>query len=252
MIAAKLHRRRRLTRPRPEPGTGARRGDVIPYDYGATFDITGRPGNVGQDVINISAEGAFVAVAVGYGFEEDRGRALQLSPIPQQGDNLPAGSVLPGDITLGELPGNALITGFRINPRFEPHLFGTSGFDQNGSRAARSERRFSDQPLPAGVLATESVFQRIKSHSEISFLLSVLDSGSGRELQDEPTHNLASLGKSGGEPDRNHRQSFGACDSVRLCRAAGVDGPAAKRCGNRDDDQRRRRLRCEFRCLWSA
>ena len=70
-------------------------GDIIPYDYGATFDITGRPGNVVQDVINISAEGAFVAVAVGYGFEDERGRALQLSPIPQQGDNLPSGSVLP-------------------------------------------------------------------------------------------------------------------------------------------------------------
>jgi len=203
---------------------------VIPYDYGATFDITGRPGNVGQDVINISAEGAFVAVAVGYGFEEDRGRALQLSPIPQQGDNLPAGSVLPGDITLGELPGNALITGFRINPRFEPHLFGTSGFDQNGSRAARSERRFSDQPLPAGVLATESVFQRIKSHSEISFLLSVLDSGSGRELQDEPTHNLASLGKSDGErPFRLLAQpiTFNPRSTIRLQiieRSQGVSG----------------------------
>ena len=42
-------------------------GDIIPYDYGATFDITGRPGKVAQDVINISAEGAFVAVAVGTG-----------------------------------------------------------------------------------------------------------------------------------------------------------------------------------------
>src|SRR5262249_35701847 len=157
---------------------------------------TGRPGNIVQDVINISAEGSFVAVAVGYGFEEDRGRALQFSPVPQMGDNLPSGSVLPGDITLGELPGDTLITGFRVNPRFEPHLFGPSGFDQNGSRAARSERRFSDQPLPAGFLATESVFQRIRSTSEIAFLLSILDSGSGRELQDEPTHNLASLGKS--------------------------------------------------------
>ncbi len=174
-------------------------GDIIPYDYGATFDITGRPGNVVQDVINISAEGAFVAVAVGYGLEEDRGRALQPKPIPQQGDNLPSGSVLPGDITLGELPADALITGFGINPRFEPHLFGTSGFDQNGSRAARNERRFSDQPLPAGFLVAESVFQRIKPRSEISFLLSILDSGSGRELQDEPTHNLASLGTSDGE-----------------------------------------------------
>ena len=43
------------------------------------------------------------------------------------------------------------------------------------------------------------LFQRVKSPAEISFLFSMLDSGTGRELQDEPTHNLASLGKSNGE-----------------------------------------------------
>jgi hypothetical protein len=219
-----------VTRPRPNAGAATRRGDVIPYDYGATFNITGRPGNVVQDVINISAEGAFVAVAVGYGFEEDRGRALQLSPIQQLGPDLPAASVLPGDITLGDVPGDALITGFRINPRFESHLFGISGFDQNGSRTARSERQFSDQPLPAGFFAAESVFQRMKSRSEISFLLSILDSGSGRELQDEPTHNLASLGKSDGErPFRLLAQpiTFNPRSTIRLQiieRSQGVGG----------------------------
>jgi hypothetical protein len=225
--------RRMMPRPRKAVAAPApdKVGDIIPYDYGATFDITGRPGNVVQDVINISAEGAFVAVAVGYGFEEERGRALQLSSlIPQQGDNIPSGSVLPGDITLRELPADALITGFRINPRFEPHLFGTSGFDQNGSRATRSERRFSDQPLPAGFLVAESVFERIKSRSEISFLLSILDSGSGRELQDEPTHNLASLGKSDGErPFRLLAQpiTFNPRSTIRLQiieRSQGVSG----------------------------
>ena len=88
--------RRMMPRPRRTVAAQApdKVGDIIPYDYGATFDITGRPGNVVQDVINISAEGTFVAVAVGYGFEEDRGRALQLSSlIPQQGDNIPSGSV---------------------------------------------------------------------------------------------------------------------------------------------------------------
>jgi hypothetical protein len=225
--------RRMMPRPRRTVAAPApdKVGDIIPYDYGATFDITGRPGNVVQDVINISAEGTFVAVAIGYGFEEDRGRALQLSSsISQQGAELPSGSVLPGDITLGELPADALITGFCINPRFEPHLFGTGGFDQNGSRATRSERRFSDQPLPAGFLAAESVFQRIMSRSEISFLLSILDSGSGRELQDEPTHNLASLGKSDGErPFRLLAQpiTFNPRSTIRLQiieRSQGVRG----------------------------
>ena len=83
MIAARLHRRRTMTRPRPEAGAGAQRGDVIPYDYGATFDITGRPGNVVQSVINTAPDSLFVAVAVGYGFEEDRGRPLSFSRVGQ-------------------------------------------------------------------------------------------------------------------------------------------------------------------------
>ena len=39
----------------------------------------------------------------------------------------------------------------------------------------------------------------MKSPEEISFLFSLVDTASGRELQDEPTHNLASLGISNGE-----------------------------------------------------
>jgi hypothetical protein len=175
-------------------------GDIIPYDYGATFDITGQPGNLAQDVINISPESAFVAVGVGYGFEEERGRALAFIPATQSGANLPVGSVLPGDITLGELPADALIEGFRLNLSFAPLVFTANGFAQGGPRGpARSERRFSDQPIPAALVNDDELFQRVKSPADISFLFSILDSGTGRELQDQPTHNLASLGKSDGE-----------------------------------------------------
>ena len=40
----------------------------IPYDYVARFVLEGRPNRRVQDVINISTDGAFVAVAVGYRF----------------------------------------------------------------------------------------------------------------------------------------------------------------------------------------
>ena len=40
----------------------------IPYDYVARFVLTGVRGNHVQDVINISIEGAFVAVTIGYSF----------------------------------------------------------------------------------------------------------------------------------------------------------------------------------------
>ena len=40
----------------------------IPYDYVAKFKLQGKAGNRVQDVINISTEGSFVAVAIGYSF----------------------------------------------------------------------------------------------------------------------------------------------------------------------------------------
>ena len=54
-------------------------------------------------------------------------------------------------------------------------------------------------PLPAALVRNGTLFQRVRAPAEISFLFSILDSGTGRELQDEPIHNIASLGKSNGE-----------------------------------------------------
>lgn len=72
MIAARSHRTRGPVQPRPVE----KRADVVPYDYGATFRVIGRPGNVVQSVINTAPDSLFVAVAIGYGFEEDRSRAI--------------------------------------------------------------------------------------------------------------------------------------------------------------------------------
>lgn len=83
----------------------------IPYDYVARFVLTGKAGNRVQDVVNISIEGAFVAVTIGYSF------------IP------------------------VLRTGVRA----------------------------------------------------IDFKYSIVDSGSGRELQNRPIHNIAGLGEPNGE-----------------------------------------------------
>jgi hypothetical protein len=88
----------------------------IPYDYVATFTLQGRRGNRVQDVINISTDGAFVTVSIGYSF------------IP------PPGS--------------------------DPYI---------------------------------SPDQRV-----IDFKYSIVDSGSGRELQNKPIHNIAGLGEPNG------------------------------------------------------
>lgn len=180
-----------ISRRAASPGASA--VSIIPYDYAATFDLKGIPGNLVQDVINIAVEGVFVAVAIGYGFEEERGRPIEIRlPEPQ-----PL-SFLPGDITLGQIPPDGLITGFRVNPRFEPMIFLTEETGGRGTRVgARREKQFSDQELPPDF--RDKLFQRVKPPEEISFLFSIVDTATGRELQDEPTHNLASLGKSNGE-----------------------------------------------------
>ena len=90
----------------------------IPYDYVARFLLTGVPGNRVQDVVNISVEGAFVAVTIGYSF------------IP------------------------AVVAGQSLPP--------------SNDRA-------------------------------IDFKYSIVDSGSGRELQNRPIHNIAGLGEPNGE-----------------------------------------------------
>jgi len=92
------------------PPTAAPTTKEIPYDYVARFVLTGTPSTRLQDVINISIEGAFVAVSIGYSF------------IP------------------------------------------------------------SDKP----------------DNRAIDFKYSIVDSGSGRELQNRPIHNIAGLGDATG------------------------------------------------------
>jgi hypothetical protein len=88
----------------------------IPYDYVAKFILTGERGKRVQDVINISIEGAFVAVSIGYSF---------IPPRPFEGPTI-------------------------VNDR------------------------------------------------RIDFTYSIVDSGSGRELQNRPIHNIAGLGEASG------------------------------------------------------
>ena len=107
------------------PPTAAPTTKEIPYDYVARFTLKGERSNRVQDVINISIEGAFVAVAIGYSF---------IPPPP--------------------------------NPNPVIILLSTD-----------------DGPKP-----------RV-----IDFKYSIVDSGSGRELQNRPIHNIAGLGEASGK-----------------------------------------------------
>lgn len=165
---------------------------VIPYDYAAKFRITGRPGNLVQDVINISTDGVFVVVGIGYGFEEERESPMFM---PDAILNLPQ-QVIPGDIALKDLPLAAMIEGFRVNPKYSQWIF------QDPKPVSTSDTFPADRIFG-------SLLQRVKPQVEISFLFSLVDSGTGREFQDQAAHNLASLGKSNGErPFRLLAQPF--------------------------------------------
>jgi hypothetical protein len=162
------------------PAPSASEGVIIPYDHAATFELTGRPGNIVQDVINVASDGVFVATAIGYGFDEQRARpinnpapAVALAPAPA-----PASLVIPGDVPLGQLPLTALIEGFRINPQFASMAF-----------TAAPNRVFSGQPIASelffGSGAARGVIERVKPPEDISFFFSIVDSDTGREFQDQ-------------------------------------------------------------------
>src|SRR4051812_40086328 len=176
-------------------------GTVIPYDAAATFRLTGRPGNLIQDVINVSTDGTFVAVAIGYGFEEDRERAIVGPEVLQKLSIAPP--IVVGDLELRDLPLGALIEGLRVNPQFAPWMFGDTSLGDSSAEGSAG----------SGVIPADRVsgnlLQRVKAAEEISFLFSMVDSGTGREFQDQPAHNLATLGKSNGErPFRMLAQPF--------------------------------------------
>lgn len=148
----------------------------IPYDYVATFKLLGKPGNRVQDVINISTEGAFVANAIGYSFIP----TLKV----QNGNVLEPPIVIEAATTFPQNPLLSLI---------EPFV---------RSSAA------SPSPLPSDPNTREfQQLQLIKLVSEcllvklcgIQFKYSIVDSGSGRELQNQPIHNIAGLGESSGD-----------------------------------------------------
>jgi hypothetical protein len=166
---------------------------VQPYDVAARFQLVGEPGKVVQDAVSISPEGAFVAVAIGYGFEEERGELVDLGDPTTKGETFK-----PGDVTLEEIPAEALIDGFRVSKRFQRLVFQSGADEEDPLGVARGDVRLLDNAVPAA-FRKKLLFERLKPPTAISFLFSIVDTATGRELQDEPLHNVASLGKSNGE-----------------------------------------------------
>jgi hypothetical protein len=132
----------------------------IPYDYVAKFKLRGdQPGNRVQDVINISVEGTFVAVAIGYSFIPAKPQA----PIPAE-INFPDPE----------------------NPAAAADLSDAGLILSNLMKPSESELGRFAQCLLVRLCG-------------IHFKYSIIDSGTGRELQNQPIHNIAGLGEASGE-----------------------------------------------------
>jgi hypothetical protein len=159
----------------------------IPFDYVATFALEGRRGNRVQDVINISVEGAFVAVAIGYSF------------IPAQLPNLSDGdsqqriAQIFNDV--GNFAGNQLnsLNSFiaalsrQTATAFSPSALNTVPLRQWLGLL---------QPVVNPVALFQCLLVRLCG---IDFRYSIVDSATGRELQNQPIHNIAGFGESSGE-----------------------------------------------------
>jgi hypothetical protein len=124
----------------------------IPYDYVATFKLTGVPGKRIQDVINISTEGTFVAVSVGSSFAP-AAKALTPTPAPA-----------PLKTTLDAL------------------------FPGTEEGILKADTAFTT--------LAESLLLRFGG---IHFLYTIVDSGSGRELQNKSVHSIAGFGAADGD-----------------------------------------------------
>jgi len=140
------------------PAVAALASKEIPYDHVATFTLTGLRGNRVQDVINISVEGGFVAVAIGYSL-------------------IPATLVLP--VPPPPLPTNSSVVTRSPSEAVYNWLLTI----------------LQDQPT----LATTVVPCLLVRLCGIEFKYSLVDSGTGRELQNKPIHNIAGLGEATGD-----------------------------------------------------
>jgi hypothetical protein len=150
-----------LMRPVPQttpPPAVAPTTKEIPYDYVARFTLRGPRGNRVQDVINISVEGAFVAVAIGYSFIPAKLPALPAPPPPP-----------PGPTILLTRPTNATVDWLLTN---------------------------IIEPIVDPLALMQCLVVQLCG---IDFKYSVVDSGTGRELQNQPIHNIAGLGEATGE-----------------------------------------------------
>ncbi len=181
-------REQALMRPAPDimpPPAAAPTTKEIPYDYVAKFTLQGIRGNRVQDVINISVEGGFVAVAIGY------------SLIPARSPELKPITVTPGGVVGVTAAPQPLTTTLAviIAETIVNNLTLTISAGTPDPSLTVSHLAAVIQPIVEPQLA-QCLLLKLCG---IDFKYSIVDSGTGRELQNQPIHNIAGLGEATGD-----------------------------------------------------
>ena len=159
---------------------------IIPFDHVATFPIRGEVGRVHPDVINTGAEGVFVATAIGYGMQTDT------AAVSVEVDTSASASTTVDQVTLADVPQHALVYGIRLNPALESLVF-------PGGTVPGVPRRPAFDTIDVTQANALGLFESVGPPAELDFLFNIVDTGSGRELQNLPIHNIGGLGKTNGE-----------------------------------------------------
>lgn len=171
-------------------GEVARR--TIPFDYSFKYVLEGA-GSGGKQSVDVSVEGAFTAVSIGYGVIP---RVLSIDFGPRLSEltssrleDIPLSAVMSAaNRAFATLPGVArrrpagdavLLQGIRLNPAF--------------AQLALQQGQLSQRVLNGLFSIAGSV------NTEIQFLYALTDEGSGRSFQSEPILNTAGLGISNGD-----------------------------------------------------
>jgi hypothetical protein len=205
-MAAPAPTSRRVSAPRP-----AETRKVIPFDYSFEFALDGRTGKTHRTKVDVSSEGPFTAVSIGYG-------TVLREPVinfgPGRADFVDGGQ--PGslsEVTVGHLlaalnrvrgaQGTDVIrSGFRINP----DLAGRALLDSGNASLDNA--------------SLENLFQVfVPSPDQVQFLYALFDDGSGRAFQSDPVLNIAGLGDAGGERPFRHFAtpiSFAPSATIRM------------------------------------
>jgi hypothetical protein len=172
-------------------GDTARR--TIPFDYSFQYDLEGQ-GAVLKKSVDVSVEGAFTAVSIGYGVIP-RIESIEFGPDIKD---------LPPNIGLGDIPLSSVMqaadSAFINSPELSRGQPVSDAILLHGIRLNPAVAQLALQQGPLAGRTLSRLFRLAgSSTSEIQFLYALTDEGTGRSFQSEPILNTAGLGISNGD-----------------------------------------------------